>query len=116
MRDCKTQLRLGCPNCSCREGDDIEICHKYLAYKQGKEDVLKSAIPIPKGATNGDMIKAMFPNIRIENFGKALIIFGMASEGDMYVCFDLDWWNAPYKREEQSECVLRSKNLSMLKE
>ena len=36
-------------------------------------------IRIPKDATNGDVIKAMFPN-----------------ESDFDTNFDLDWWNKPY--------------------
>ena len=31
--------------------------------------VLENCIEIPNGATNGDMIKAMFPNIEIEGIG-----------------------------------------------
>ena len=42
------------------------------------------AIPIPKGATNGDIINALFPN-----------------ETDFRNDFDEDWWNAPYKAESE---------------
>ena len=38
--------------------------------------------PIPGGATNGDMIKALFPNLGINSPLK---------------CNDTNWWNAPYK-------------------
>ena len=31
--------------------------------------VLENCIEIPNGATNGDMIKTMFPNIEIEGIG-----------------------------------------------
>lgn len=41
------------------------------------------AIPIPENATNGDMIKALFPNLGINSPLK---------------CNDTNWWNAPYKR------------------
>ena len=59
------------------------------------------AIPIPKGATNGDMIKAMFPNIKIHEHEKTDIC-------DAYIQIDIwdfsiyvskDWWNAPYKED-----------------
>jgi hypothetical protein len=43
---------------------------------------LVSAIPIPEGATNGDMIKAMF-----NDFESALLLQVISKE----------WWNAPYK-------------------
>ena len=59
----------------------------YDARKQ-----LKSAICIPENATNGDMIKTMFPTCRpIE--GTLLI------DTDIAV-FEPDWWKAPYKRTE----------------
>jgi hypothetical protein len=45
---------------------------------------LVSAIPIPEGATNGDMIKAMF-----NDFESALLLQVISKE----------WWNAPYKGE-----------------
>ena len=43
------------------------------------------AIPIPKGATNGEMLKAVFPKklfdrIDVDWFGE-------------------DWWNSPYKEK-----------------
>lgn len=44
-----------------------------------------NAIIIPKCATNGEVIKAIFPNellTSITNMG-----------------FNKDWWNAPYKKE-----------------
>jgi hypothetical protein len=44
---------------------------------------LVSAIPIPEGATNGDMIKAMF-----NDFESALLLQVISKE----------WWNAPYMR------------------
>jgi hypothetical protein len=43
---------------------------------------LVSAIPIPEGATNGDVIKAMF-----NDFESALLLQVISR----------DWWNAPYK-------------------
>lgn len=49
-------------------------------------DVLDSqptvnAIPIPDGATNGDMIKAMFPKDYIKIYDRSVS----------------SWWNAPYE-------------------
>ena len=56
--------------------------------------VLENCIEIPNGATNGDMIKAMFPNIEIEGIGGEIKCIA-AQNGTSY--FALDWWNAPYK-------------------
>ena len=51
----------------------------------------EKATVIPDNATNGDMIKAMFPNVDkyhnmlLENHSKNIL-------------FSDDWWNAPYKK------------------
>jgi hypothetical protein len=59
---------------------------------------LVSAIPIPEGATNGDMIKAMFPNIEYgkDELGNVFII----SDAQLgYIAIRESRWNAPYKRD-----------------
>lgn len=55
------------------------------------------AIPIPDNATNGDIMKNTFPNVPVKIFEDMnTVIFGNAQ-------FDLDWWNAPYKRGNENE-------------
>lgn len=61
-------------------------------------DVLDSqltvnAIPIPDGATNGDMIMAMFPNVEANVFVKEVGVKGL----DTYSTFTKKWWDAPYE-------------------
>jgi hypothetical protein len=59
---------------------------------------LVSAIPIPDGATNGDMIKTMFPNGKeYDNDGD--VRYEIEIDFDYSFCsyFDGVWWNAPYK-------------------
>ena len=59
---------------------------------------LVSAIPIPKGATNGDMIKAIFPNGKeYDNDGD--VRYEIEIDFDYSYCsyFDGVWWNSPYK-------------------
>lgn len=48
------------------------------------------AIPIPDGATNGDMLKAVFPDESTFNGGECL-------------SFKKEWWDAPYKKEVKNE-------------
>ena len=57
--------------------------------------VLENCIEIPNGATNGDMIKTMFPYIEIEGIGGEIKCIA-TKNGTSY--FALDWWNAPYKK------------------
>ena len=64
-----------------------------------------NAVVIPDNATNGDMIKALFPNVPVDKFFQDTISFyplmpnGLTDE----VHFDECWWNAPYKREGDEE-------------
>jgi hypothetical protein len=59
---------------------------------------LVSAIPIRDKMTNGDMIKAMFPNVECgkDELGNVFII---SSSQLGYIVLRESWWNAPYKRD-----------------
>ena len=84
---------------------DREVFYKELGTKDGKDvcifaetvfDMLEAlppvnAIPIPEGATNGDMIMAMFPNISVYEHGST---YSVNNEYN----FNSTWWNAPYKK------------------
>lgn len=67
--------------------ESIKVDRAYdLAYE--KVDFIE----IPEGMTNGDVIKAMFPNVDkyhnmlLENYSKNIL-------------FNDDWWNSPYRKE-----------------
>lgn len=83
-------------------------------------DVLDSqptinAIPIPEGATNGDMIKAMFPNIEVKphmayglkNGIKVRVYIDEFSVFDLW--FPTRWWNTPYKKGSEKEWFIQVK-------
>lgn len=56
------------------------------------------AVRIPDNATNGDVIKAMFPNATDYEYSDAFrLVSGHYIELDKLKVFDLAWWNAPYK-------------------
>jgi hypothetical protein len=57
---------------------------------------------LPDNATNGDMIKAMFPNEHIEYKYDRLCNNEFMNVGDLFRV-DLDIWNAPYKRGNENE-------------
>ena len=56
----------------------------------------KDAIIIPPNATNGDVMRIAFPNLKELN-----MVVGNENEkncvGFGTSCFSVDWWNAPYK-------------------
>jgi hypothetical protein len=60
---------------------------------------LVSAIPIPEGATNGDMIKAMFPSSEVREIMDDLVHYTLDGYVGAYI--PKDWWNAPYKAESE---------------
>ncbi len=54
------------------------------------------AIIIPKNATNGDMIKALFPKANIEYWAEySTYNIEFPNDNDVKH-FSYDWWNAPY--------------------
>ena len=62
-------------------------------------DAIDNAVTLPDNATNGDVIKAMFPDATVYSYKDS---FDMYS--DVVVCpensmlsADRDFWNAPYK-------------------
>lgn len=56
-----------------------------------------NAIVIPDETTNGDMIKAMFPNIEMWGESKNTLDYSL---GGMIHRVLKSWWNAPYKKGE----------------
>ena len=72
----------------------VQDCRENI----GDYDIpIHNAIIIPKGVTNGDVIKTMFPNVecRKDVLGNVFIISSVQLG---YIAFRECWWNAPYKR------------------
>ena len=59
---------------------------------------VKKGTPLPDNATNGDVIKALFPN---EKFEKGITIIHNTSSSDRFMSFDYEWWNTPYTKENK---------------
>ena len=74
---------------------DLPIKHESKPYLM---------IPLPDGATNGDVIKALFPNATYEHINKMSGVNFTRVKGLNAFEFPQDfydgWWNAPYKRGE----------------
>jgi len=59
------------------------------------------AIPIPEGTTNADMIKAIFPDVKVKEKNNGYeVYFGV---GTAIQFFNHQWWNAPYKAESEDK-------------
>ena len=61
---------------------------------------VKKAVAIPENPTNGDVIKALFPDNPIDVFIHDVNI----RDGlNVVAHFDREWWDAPYKAERSGE-------------
>ena len=65
----------------------------------------KSYIRIPDNATNGDVIKAMFPNREVDDYdyGKDPVIDVYGIDDTEYITLRKDWWNSPYQKGGKDE-------------
>ena len=69
------------------------------------EDIAKSIINgilLPENATNGDVIKAVFPNALISDYiVNDMTIIYLQDENESEMVVPEDWWFAPYKEGEE---------------
>ena len=72
-----------------------------VAIRSLKDD--RNEIVIPSNATNGDVIKAMFPEFRfgLEYTYNVCVKLSYHSEYDTGLLFEKKWWNAPYRKAEE---------------
>ena len=56
--------------------------------------MIQNGTPIPDNATNGETIKAMFPNTEIMITDERVFL----RDGTIVMIFPLRWWNAPYQK------------------
>ena len=62
-------------------------------------EALWNGVPLPEQATNGDMIKAMFPNVEVKEKNNGYeVYFGI---GTAIQFFNHQWWNAPYSAKSE---------------
>lgn len=68
---------------------------------QATTEAILNGTLIPDNATNGDMIKVMFPQLKIRILPDMVIVFGEDYEFQHH--YPIEWWNSPYKRGETDE-------------
>ena len=73
-----------------------KVAIKSLPFSK-ENDPAFIQIQLLNGATNGDMIQAMFPNGDLHDYDyyDGYVIYEL---NYMDMKFDKDWWYAPYKR------------------
>lgn len=70
----------------------------WCAFKQTTETI--NAVIIPDNATNGDMIMALFDVKEVRKY-RTRVTAWLSSVNP--IDFQLNWWNAPYKKGESNE-------------
>ncbi len=83
-----------------RNYNSMEVC-----ITQGELD--KEYIHIPNNATNGDMIKTLFPHISVkDNCQKyySVDIENLSKDNSLNtIGFRKEWWDAPYKAKSEDK-------------
>ena len=73
---------------------EYDIIKSYKSFMSWTEGLIKKGVAIPDGVTNGDLIKAIFPDAEYLECGVVIdVVFARNEEN----WFDKNWWNAPYK-------------------
>ncbi len=78
--------------------DDLK--YALFLWKKEKEKPKQEpkTVSIPKGATNGDVIKTMFPWVEVKEKNNGYEVYFGIGTASQY--FNYQWWNAPYESEE----------------
>lgn len=74
---------------SCCSNYDTETAEMFLS-------AFEKATIVSDNATNGDKIKGMFPDLKVEDNGGSIYVH--YPDGG-WIPFDREWWYAPYKKE-----------------
>lgn len=75
----------------------------FDCYGMKLHDIILNGTPILDNATNGDVIKALFPNTEVDNYdyGKDPVIDIYGIDDTEYITLRKTWWNAPYKKGDK---------------
>jgi len=74
------------------------LCHNGTLTERERDRILKALELIPDSATNGDVIKALFPCIEVRLVNDDTLV-QYTLDGFVGNTVTRDWWNAPYRKE-----------------
>ena len=81
--------------------EEYDILKNFNAPMTWAEHLIAKGTPLPENSTNGDMIKAMFNPYQIfvhTYYVNVYLTEYDFNNGNCWQGFDVNWWNAPYKR------------------
>lgn len=70
----------------------------FGCYSMKLHDTILNGTPLPDNATNGDIIKAMFPNGKYSKYFADVEMKTVENDTRFKSVFDRDWWNALYQK------------------
>ena len=73
--------------------DLLKSVHGNICYK-----AVCNGTPIPDNATNGDVIKAMFPYCKYNEYFADVEMRTEENDTRFKSVFDRDWWDEPYQK------------------
>lgn len=85
-----TKIKYDRETLSCGDGTYTS----YISVSKIDIESTPTVLTIPDNPTNGDMIKAMFPNEHIDLREVTVWV------GNEKMSFTRKWWNAPWKRDK----------------
>jgi hypothetical protein len=77
---------------------NTEGCFGISFDEMDYQKIIMGGIPIPDNATNGNMIKAMFPDIKIHKHDKTDLCdeYIQVDIWDFSINVSASWWEAPF--------------------
>ena len=83
---------------------DYRFACKYPEVLFGSyAKAIKNGTVLPDNPTNGDMIKATFPDTKVNTTKYSYVVevkLPYHTEHDTGLLFDRDWWDAPYREDD----------------
>lgn len=67
------------------------------------KEIIRNGKPLTKNPTNGDVIKALFSDAKVNVTKYSYVVevkLPYHTEYDTGLLFDREWWNSPYKEED----------------
>ena len=79
---------------------DLTIIKTVLEHQK---DTIEDVVVINEGMSNGDVIKAMFPNTEVDDYdyGKDPVIDVYGIDDTEYITLRKNWWNSLYQKGDK---------------
>lgn len=84
-------------NNNLKEYDDSDDELDFISHKKSYPALM---IRVPENPTNGDIIKALYPDVIIHEYSIEIVVLLRNDDHYQKLKFDPSWWNKPYKKGE----------------